>query len=59
LEESPLLGFEIDKLKVPDIKVTRILPQNRYPLLRNARHQRIERAGQLPARSRQCLRGGR
>jgi len=46
LEEKPATGFEIDTLKVPDIKVRRILPQNRYPLLRDARHQRTERRRQ-------------
>jgi hypothetical protein len=46
LEEKPATGFEIDTLKVPDINVTRILSQNRFPLLRNARHQRTERGRQ-------------
>jgi hypothetical protein len=61
LEESPLqvlnVGIsislkvlEIDQFKVRTSKSRAFFSQNRFPLLRNARHQRIERAGKLPAR---------
>jgi hypothetical protein len=49
----------IDQFKVRTSKSRAFFSQNRFPLLRNARHQRIERAGMLPARSRDFLRGGR